>query len=51
MEVEGSQWHPIYKEVGEIRELIIQLSKGHPSFALFNNARERIVELGCIPAG
>jgi len=33
------------------RELIIQLSKGHPSFTLLNNARERLMELGCVPAG
>lgn len=33
------------------RELIIQLSKGHPSFTLIINARLRIMELGCVPAG
>jgi len=33
------------------RELIIQLRKGHPSFALIKNARLRIMELGCVPPG
>jgi len=33
------------------RELIIQLSKGHPRFTLLNDARKRIMELGCVPAG
>ena len=33
------------------RELIIQLRKGHPCFTLIKNARLRIMELGCVPAG
>ncbi|MEA2005357.1 MAG: IS1380 family transposase [Acidobacteriota bacterium] len=33
------------------RELIIQLRKGHPSFSLIRDARLRIMELGCMPAG
>ena len=37
--------------INHSRELIIQLSKGHPSFTLLNNARERLMELGCVPAG
>ena len=37
--------------INHSRELIIQLRKGHPHFTLFNNARERLMELRCIPAG
>ncbi len=37
--------------INHSRELIIQLRKGHPSFNLLNNARARIIELGCEPVG
>jgi len=37
--------------INHSRELIIQLRKGHPRFTLLNNARERLMELGCVPAG
>jgi len=33
------------------RQLIIQLRKGHPSFALIKNARLRIMELGGVLTG
>lgn len=33
------------------RELIIQLRKGHPSFALLKDARLRIMEMRCVPVG
>lgn len=33
------------------RELIIQLRRGHPSFRLIKDARARIMEMGCVPAG
>ena len=33
------------------RELIIQLRRGHPSFRLIKDARARILEMGCVPAG
>lgn len=33
------------------RELIIQLRRGHPSFRLIKDARARIMEIGCVPAG
>jgi len=33
------------------RELIIQLRKGHPSFALLKDARLKIMEMGCVPVG
>jgi len=37
--------------INHSRELVIQLPKGHPSFNLLNNARARIIELGCVPVG
>jgi len=37
--------------INHSRELIIQFRKGHPSFNLLNNARARIIELGCVPVG
>lgn len=37
--------------INHSREMIIQLRKGHPSFTLIENARLRIMELGCVPAG
>ncbi len=37
--------------INHSRELVIQLRKGHPSFALIKNARLRIMELGCVPSG
>ena len=33
------------------RELIIRVRKGHPSYGLLQNARLRIKEMGCVPAG
>ena len=43
--------HVPSKIINHSRELIIQLPKGHPSFNLLNNARARIIELGCVPVG
>lgn len=37
--------------INHSRELIIQMRKGHPNFRLIKAARERIMEMGCIPAG
>lgn len=37
--------------INHSRELIIQLRKKHPSFALIKDARVRIMEMGCVPAG
>ena len=33
------------------RELVIRLAKGHPSLKLLLDARQRIMELGCVPSG
>lgn len=43
--------HVPSKVINHSRELIIQLPKGHPSFNLLNNARARIIKLGCVPVG
>ena len=33
------------------RELVVQLAKDHPSLKILLDARQRIVELGCVPSG
>lgn len=43
--------HTPARIINHSRELIIQLKKGHPSFALLKDARLRIMEMGYIPAG
>ena len=43
--------HTPARIINHSRELIIQLRNGHPSFALLKDARIRIMELGCVPAG
>jgi hypothetical protein len=37
--------------INHSRELIIRLQRKHPSFALIKEARARIMEMGCVPAG
>ena len=37
--------------IAHSRQLIIRLRDAHPSFSLMKNARARIMELGCVPAG
>jgi hypothetical protein len=37
--------------MGHARELVIRLAKGHPSLKTLLDARERIMELGCVPSG
>lgn len=37
--------------IAHSRQLIIRLRGGHPSFSLIKNARARIMEMGCVPAG
>jgi hypothetical protein len=33
------------------RELVVRLAKGHPSLKILLDARQRIMELGCVPSG
>ena len=37
--------------VNHARGLIVRLVKGHPSLEILVNARQRIMELGCMPSG
>jgi hypothetical protein len=43
--------HVPAKIINHSRELIIQLTKSHPSFGLLKDARSRILEMGSVPAG
>jgi len=43
--------HVPAKIINHSRELIIQLTKSHPSFGLLKDARSRILEMGCVEAG
>jgi hypothetical protein len=43
--------HVPAKIINHSRELIIQLTKSHPSFGLLKDARSRIMEMECVPAG